>query len=498
MNLKQKAESLSAIEVKALKALGLQDFKGVEEIAGSAGLPIDSVRRALEWLREKGLVEVVEERDEKLVLTAIGKSSLRKALPERLFVEALVELGGKASLDEVYKKSQLNRPEFNVAMGIAKRNAWVSIRKAPVEGKEEPMAMPATMLELTGLEKELLEGKYGLEKALKQVSEEGKAGNEKGLREALNRTLVEKERKAVKKASLSADGKKALSMVGSVKKRSYNVQGAVPKIFVGKKQPYVQFLEQLREKLVRLGFREMKERLIVQEFYNFDTLFQPQNHPARSWTDTYQLKQPKFGKLPDKKVVEKVKAAHENGGGTGSRGWGYKWSEEIASKLMPNAHGTTADTRQMIEGVEIPGKYFVINRCYRPDVIDAKHLVEFNQFDGFIVGKGINFRHLIGILEKVAVEVGGAEEVKFFPDYYPFTEPSVQLSAKHPKLGWIELAGGGVLRPEVVKPLGIDVGAIAWGMGIDRLAMLKLGIKDIRYLFARDLNWLRKSRMVLG
>jgi len=316
------------------------------------------------------------------------------------------------------------------------------------------------------------------------------------LDEALKRGLVEKTQEVEKKARLNKLGEQALGLIGTVKKRAYNVEGAVPKIFVGKRQPYVQFLDQLRRKLVNLGFKEMKERLIVQEFYNFDVLFQPQNHPARNWTDTYQLKQPRFGRLPDKKIVAKVKAAHENGANTGSRGWGYKWSEEIASRLMPNAHGTTADARQMVEGIEIPGKYFVINRCYRPDAIDAKHLVEFNQFDGFILGEGINFRHLLSILEKVAIEVGGAEEVKFFPDYYPFTEPSVQLSAKHPKLGWVELAGGGVLRPEVVKPLGINVGAIAWGMGIDRLAMLKLGVKDIRYLFARDLNWLRNSKMV--
>jgi phenylalanyl-tRNA synthetase alpha chain len=258
----------------------------------------------------------------------------------------------------------------------------------------------------------------------------------------------------------------------------------------------VQFLNQVREKLVSLGFKEMQERLITQEFYNFDVLFQPQNHPARSWTDTYQLKQPKLGRLSNKKAVAKVKAAHENGAGTGSRGWRYKWSEEIARKLMPNAHGTTADARQIVQGIEIPAKYFVINRCYRPDVLDATHLVEFNQLDGFVVGKEMNFRHLLGILKEIAIELGGAKEVKFYPDYYPFTEPSVQLSAKHPQMGWIELAGAGIFRPEMTEPLGIKERVIAWGLGIDRLAAFKLGIKDIRYLFAQDLEWLRNSKML--
>ena len=70
------------------------------------------------------------------------------------------------------------------------------------------------------------------------------------------------------------------------------------------------------------------------------------------------------------------------------------------------------------------------------------------------------------------------------------------MSAKHPELGWVELGGAGIFRPEVTEPLGIDLPVMAWGLGIDRLAMFKLGIKDIRYLFAQDLKWLRKPRMI--
>jgi phenylalanyl-tRNA synthetase alpha chain len=485
LDLTQLAASLSEIEKKTLKALDSSNEKSAKDVSTQSGLPIDSVRRALQWLKEKELIELKENKEECIKLSPAGKSSLRKGLPEKMFVQALKELSGKETLDAVKKKSQLNTPELHASMGLAKKNAWISIQKGE-KGVE---------LELTGLEKDLLEGNYALEKALEAV-EAGQEIDGTERAKLLKRGLAEESIKVNRKAALNLRGEKTLQNLGNVTKRAYNVQGAVPKIFIGKRQPYVQFLNQLRKKLVNLGFKEMKERLIVQEFYNFDVLFQPQNHPARTWTDTYQLKQPQYGKLPKASVVAKIKAAHENGGNTGSRGWRYNWSEKIASKLMPTAHGTTADARQLVEGAEIPGKYFVINRCYRPDVVDASHLVEFNQFDGFMVGKGINFRHLLNILETIAVEVAGAEEVKFFPDYYPFTEPSVQLSAKHPKLGWIELAGGGVLRPEIVKPLGIDVGAIAWGMGIDRLAMFKLGVKDIRYLFAKDLKWMRESRMV--
>ena len=240
----------------------------------------------------------------------------------------------------------------------------------------------------------------------------------------------------------------------------------------------------------------MDAPLITQEFYNFDLLFQPQNHPARTWSDTYQLKRPTHGRLPDRKIVEAVRAAHENGGKSGSKGWGYHWSEEIAKKVMPASHCTAHDARQWVKGTETPGKYFALNRVYRPDVLDAKHLVEFNQLDGFIVGKGLNFRHLLGILKDFAVELAGAKEVRFIPDYYPFTEPSVQLSCEHPKLGWMEFAGAGLSRPEVLENLGIREPMLMWGMGLDRLFMLKMGINDIRHLFSDDLKWLRDAPLV--
>jgi phenylalanyl-tRNA synthetase alpha chain len=278
--------------------------------------------------------------------------------------------------------------------------------------------------------------------------------------------------------------------------RAYDVEINVPQLYGGKRQPYMEFLNKIKAKLVQLGFNEMTGPLIETEFFNFDALFQPQNHPARTWTDTYHLKEPVHGKLPDDLVVNRVKMTHEDGGQTASKGWGYKWSPEIAMQLMPRAHGTALSARTMASKPKIPSRHFAIARCYRPDVLDATHLLEFNQMEGFVADESITFKALLGILKQFALEVAGAEEVKFYPDYYPFTEPSVQMSAKHPKLGWVELGGAGIFRPEVTNPLGIDVPVMAWGLGIDRLAMFKLGIKDIRYLFSQDLKWLREPRMI--
>ncbi len=487
MDLQKTVQSLSEIEARTLRALDSGSFKGAEGISKESDLPIDSVRRAVQWLKEKGLIELSEEKKSLLVLTAMGKTSLGNGLPERLFVEALQALGGKGTLQQVKGKSSLNAPELNVAMGITKRNAWVSV----MPGEE-------TMLEFTGLEKQLIEGKYVVEGLLKKISSGEELGKEENaaLSEAMRRSLVERIEKTEEKARLNKSGEEALQLLADVKERTYNIEGAVPKIIIGKRQPYVQFLNQLRRKLVSLGFQEMQERLIVQEFYNFDALFQPQNHPARSWTDTYQLKQPKFGKLPDKKIVERVKAAHENGAGTGSRGWRYKWSEQIASRLMPAAHGTAHSARQLVEGVEVPGKYFTIARCYRPDIVDARHLIEFNQLEGIIIDKSLTFRHLLGILKQLAIEMAGAKKVKFTSGYFPFTEPSCELYIEHPKIGWMEVAGAGIFRPELTLPLGIKEPVIAWGIGVDRLAMIKLGIEDIRQLFSKDLQWLRNAPMV--
>jgi len=91
-----------------------------------------------------------------------------------------------------------------------------------------------------------------------------------------------------------------------------------------------------------------------------------------------------------------------------------------------------------------------------------------------------------------------AAELQFRPAYFPFTEPSVELHVKHHELGWMELGGAGIFRPEVTMPLGVFVPVIAWGLGLDRMAMIALGIKDIRDLFSRDLDFIRTKKIHLA
>ena len=481
MEIKKTAQQLSEIEQKALSAAGrgLQSF---EELEKQSGLQKDSLHRALQWLSQKQLIELSTEKKTAIELTQRAQGEL----PERTLFGKIEK---ESPLSSLRKTARLSEQEFSAALGKLKKNNLISI----ISGNAS----------LTEVGKEFLAQKFPEEKLLEKIAKSGFAEDRHSesektlLLDLFRRSLVQKNEKNFYSAKITKLGLEAKKIIAAGVSRVYNIFNPTPTIHIGKKQPYVQFLNHIRKKMLQLGFTEMPEQLITQEFYNFDVLFQPQNHPARTWTDTYQLKQPTHGDLPDKKKVQEVARAHENGGKSGSLGWRYKWDPKIASKLMPTSHGTAADARKLIEGVKSPAKYFVINRVYRPDVLDATHLVEFNQLDGFIVWDKTNFSYLLGSLKEVALELTGAKEVKFSTGYFPFTEPSCELYIKHPKIGWIEIGGAGLFRPEITQNLGIKEPVIAWGLGIDRLAMIKLKINDIRDLFSQDLNWLRESKTVM-
>jgi len=415
-------------------------------------------------------------------LTEEGQQYLIEGLPEKNLVLALNLMPTKsATIGKLFSKVK-NLP---IAMKWALERGWVAKK-----GDELTLMKPPH--------------ETAEEVALKKIHE-GKMAEEGTLKILLERKLVWKVTETYKKteeallkggnviSALTHDiirtglwkSKKFKPVnVGIVKK----IGGDLPK---GKRQPYAEFLMNVRRKLAEMGFKEMTGPTIELEFWNFDALYQPQNHPARDWTSSYSLKYPKFGTLPSNSIVAKVKAAHENGWKTGSTGWQYKWSEKKASQLMPRAHDTAISPRYLAKGVEIPGKYFSLVRCYRPDVIDATHGVEFYQLGGFVIAKDLNFKHLLWLLRQFTTEIAGIKEIEFAAGYFPFVEPGVEVSGKHPELGWIELAGAGIFRPEMTEPLGIKDPVIAWGFGVDRLAMHALKIKDIRELFSRNLERLR-------
>ncbi|MCF7929544.1 MAG: phenylalanine--tRNA ligase subunit alpha [Spirochaetales bacterium] len=275
--------------------------------------------------------------------------------------------------------------------------------------------------------------------------------------------------------------------------RAYNINIPPARTLLGRSNPYADYLREVKDNLVSLGFQEFDGPLVETEFWNSDALFMPQFHAARDIHDVYYTAEPSHAKKIEQPYLDNVAAAHQDGWKTGSRGWGYKFDRDFTRRLILRSQGTVLSAKQLHKA-EVPSKYFGIVRCFRYDQVDATHLSDFYQTEGIVLGEEVNLRTLLGLLEMFAVEVAGAKEVKYVPGYFPFTEPSVEVHIKHPVLGWFELGGSGIFRPEVTKPMGVDVPVLAWGLGIDRMALMTLGLDDLRELFSPDLEAIRLRR----
>jgi len=410
------------------------------------------------------------------VLTDEGRKYLKDGLPEVRLAELLSS--GPKSMEDAKKKID----SFSVALLWAKKNGWVAI-----EGSQ---------LRLISQPKDTLHEKLA-------AASEGKETDKESLSVLLSRRLVAEHRMTLEKQAQKHVGKEVTSLSKEliatgrwkdVKLKPYNIEAAAKTIYPGKKHHYTAFLDWVKGRLTALGFEEMLGPIMETEFWNMDALYMPQFHSARDIHGVYQLKDPKFADKLEDRWLEPVKAAHESGV-AGSRGWGYKFDADQAHRLVLRSQGTALSARQL-PSAKVPGRYFSIARCFRPDVVDASHLPDFFQIEGIILDKTLTFRHLVGVLRMFAKEFAGTDRIKLVPSYFPFTEPSVELVAYHKELGWLELGGAGVFRPEVTKPLGVNVPVIAWGLGIDRIAMLKMGINDIREMFSQNLDFIRKREVV--
>lgn len=282
--------------------------------------------------------------------------------------------------------------------------------------------------------------------------------------------------------------------------RKYDVKSYVPKITGGKRHFVNQAMQFAKKVWIEMGFKEMNGPIINTSFWNFDALFTAQNHPVRDMQDTFFIKDPSKGKLPDKNLMQNVKAVHEDGWNTGSKGWRYKWNEEEAKRNVLRTHTTvlSAKTLATLKKSDWPAKYFAVGRCFRNETLDWCHLFEFNQTEGIVVDPNANFKHLLGYLKNFFTKMG-YPQARFRPAFFPYTSHSLEIDVYHPvHKKWIELGGAGIFRPEVVKPLlGEEVPVLAWGPGFDRIYMEYYKITDIRDLYRNDLKQIREARVWL-
>jgi len=270
--------------------------------------------------------------------------------------------------------------------------------------------------------------------------------------------------------------------------RKYDVTKLPKKAYPGKVHPYQRIIGEMREILLEMGFEELYGGIVQQSFWNFDALFQPQDHPAREMQDTFYLNET----LPLPPGYEKVKAMHISGGETSSTGWGGTWKEEKAEQCVLRTHTTSVSIQHLAKNPNPPVKAFCVGRVYRRETIDTTHLAEFEQLEGIVMDEDVSFANLLGILREFYNRMG-FESVRFKPSFYPYTEPSLDAEVYVDGIGWIEMGGAGVFREEVTAPIGIQFPVLAWGLGVSRIAMLRLGLKDLRLLHKSDVAFLRET-----
>lgn len=275
----------------------------------------------------------------------------------------------------------------------------------------------------------------------------------------------------------------------NLKFKSYNFDSLGVAPACGHLHPLLKVRSEFRQIFLEMGFSEMPTNNYVESsFWNFDALFQPQQHPARDAHDTFFINHPsKSYKFP-RNYLEQVKKVHSEGG-FGSQGYGYEWKLEEAQKNLLRTHTTAVSARMLYklanqgEGFK-PAKYFSIDKVFRNETLDATHLAEFHQVEGVVADVGLTLGDLIGTLHEFFRKLG-ITQLEFKPAYNPYTEPSMEIFCFHPGLNkWIEVGNSGCFRPEMLLPMGLpeNVNVIAWGLSLERPTMIKYGINNIRDL----------------
>lgn len=492
--------SLHPIEKSLLKVL-LRDGKmSIESLSEAAGLSLDQVRRGIEWLKFKKVIYS----DDRLVTTislgTSGYAAAKQGLPERRLVSAVKE--GCTTLASILRSGYVKENEINAAISSAKRNHWIGFATSPAGKKSIFLSSPSDDLSIEEkLLNKLLVHEYV--NASKLNTEDKQAS------ELLKRRpgyIVQKEKKD-SEVVLSEDSRALLQrildhQVNTVERNvttelitsgawrnvvvdAIDVIGAAPLLHAGRQHPLVDTINEIRQIIVGLGFTEIDGPFTQTSFWNFDVLFIPQDHPAREMQDTFYINGLREDNFADSDQIERISTVHK-------KGWGYDWNIEEAKKVVLRTHTTPVTLRYIAENEPGDARIFSIGRVFRNEKVSYKHLVEFNQLEGVVTGKDVTLRDLMGLVKDFYSKLG-LRKIKFWPTFFPYTEPSLQCMIYNEELSkWIEMGGMGILRPEVTHPLNIENPVLAWGLGIERIAMLRLGLHDARILYQNNLNWLRR------
>ena len=462
------SQVLHDIEKKIIGSLQKKSGQTPEQLSESTELSIDQIRRGIEWLRLKEFAQVKESSKVEISLGQNGINAFKTGLPERKLMDLIKD--GPKTFDEV--RTILSGAGFNAAIANAKKNGWVKIDKnesgSKISVKEKSIETPEEkLISLIGeksIPEEQIENKLAL-KFLLQRPDYIIQNTEKS--------------KTVSLTDKASNIDSTISTSGAI-----DVEANVPMVFAARTHPLKDTIDEIREIFVKLGFSEIQGTLTQSSFWNFDALFTPQDHPARELQDTFYLENIKSEKPATPKQIKQVSASH-------SENWRYNWQLSESQKMVLRTHTTCVTIKYLAEKKPDEARVFSLGRVFRNEKVSYKHLVEFNQIEGIVVGNNTTLRDLMGIQKEFYKQLG-LTKIKFWPTFFPYTEPSLQTMVYNEKLGkWVELFGMGIFRSEVTRPLGITKPVLAWGGGIERIAMLKYDLDDVREFYNNNLNWLR-------
>ena len=451
------------IEKKIINSLKENPIQTPETLENSTQLSPDQIRRGIEWLKLKDLAIVDESKSSVLRLGKNGLDSFEKGLPERRLLN-LIKSGPK-KLYEIQKELGF---VFGPAIGLCRKNNWIETSSDQIILKTIPSELPGEKsLQLIGnnkLPKDQLD-KIDLSELLKRP-------------DFILEDIIKNKKISLTQSAKSLD---VSNISGAI-----DVEAEVPEVFVARTHPLKDTIDEIREIFVTLGFSEILGNMTQSSFWNFDALFTPQDHPARELQDTFFLDGISAKKIANPEQIKKVSDSHK-------KNWRYQWDINEARKMVLRTHTTCVTIKHLAENKPDEARIFSLGRVFRNEKVSYKHLVEFNQIEGIVVGKDANLRNLMGIQREFYKRIG-ITKIKFWPTFFPYTEPSLQTMVYNEKLGkWIELFGMGIFRPEVTKPLGITKPVLAWGGGIERIAMLKYDLDDVREFYNNNLGWLRSN-----
>jgi len=490
------SSSLHPLERKILSALAAPGSLPFESLVTSSAVQKDQARRALQWLASKGLVTINDSTQSRLEVV--------RSPPELALVTRISQSPTPLTVDQLRSTFE-SAEEFSAAFGRARGAGWITVEKAPpvvqLADSKGPEALRSLM------------------EAVKQgIGEERLTAEQSALvADLLRRGVIRRAETRTTSVTITEAGREAsLAFVGSglvdrltpemlalgewrtKTLRPLDVEAKAPLFHPGRRHPVRDFIREIREVYISMGFTELHGNSVYPAFWNFDALFIPQDHPGREMQDTFYLAGLSDPTLTKTGLVANVASTHEDGWKTGSRGWGYHWRLEEARRLVLRTHNTVLTVKALSQSKEKETRVFAVSKVYRNENLDYKHLAEFHHMDGIMVGEGLNVRHLMGFLKEFYKKLG-VNNVRLWPTYFPYTEPSLEVVAySEATKSWIELSGSGVFRPEVTIPLGVRVPVLAWGPGVERLMLMRYGLDDMRALYGADLSWLRSRRELAG